>query len=556
MASDPRVGAYLADVVAAADDDHIGAVAAVVMRVARARRVQVDLVVDGVVAQASRPVLAVEIDADVMDTAGPWLPGFAREALLSAAERRQDGVHHTDPALASTVCTLAVDLIQDPATAAVLDPAVGGGIFLLAAGDLLPGEPSEIVGRLYGCDIDPLAVGVTRAALTLWSGGTPPPERNLVVGDYLGPGVDFDPMDLILGNPPFLSQLKGETARGEVERGRLSQRWPGVGRYVDTAAAFMLASADGLTIEGVWALIQPDSVLGATDSAAVRERLDHTVPVERIWVDDERRFDAAVDTVALIGRRGRTRISIHRGVPAETLGTVEPPAAKSWSPLLAVARGVPRIGGFRSDGCLGDIADITAGFRDQFYGLREAVVEDTDAPYRLITSGLIDPLTNRWGRTTCRYDKRTWLHPGVVLDHVAPNIRPWVDARLRPKVLVASQTPTIEAIADSDGVLVPCTPVVSVEPHDPADVPRVAALLTCPITTVLLAQASTGTALSSDALRVSASGLAELPLPADRDAWDVAASSNDPVETGLAMQTAYAVDDDALVAWWRKRLKM
>jgi hypothetical protein len=176
---------------------------------------------------------------------------------------------------------------------------------------------------------------------------------------------------------------------------------------------------------------------------------------------------------------------------------------------------------------------------------------------RLITSGLIDPLVNRWGAAPCRYDKRAWLYPAVTLELVADDIGDWVKARLRPKVLVASQTPTIEAIVDLAGELVPCTPVVTVEPHDPDDLWRIAALLTCPVTSALLAQAASGTALSADALRVSASRLAELPIPADDGAWTlaaVAAKAGDVAATGAAMQQAFAIDDPALVEWWLARL--
>ena len=55
-----------------------------------------------------------------------------------------------------------------PSTAAVvLDPACGGGAFLLAAGRALVSggaSPAEAVRGLYGVDLDPLAVDVARAA--------------------------------------------------------------------------------------------------------------------------------------------------------------------------------------------------------------------------------------------------------------------------------------------------------------------------------------------------------------------------------------------------------
>jgi hypothetical protein len=536
----------------------------VTARVGSARGLAVDFTVDGNAIAPSPDILAVDVDDGLLTAHGPWLIGFAREALLSAADRRRGGVHHTDPALAAEIARLAMDLVErSPAEPLVVDPAVGGGVFLLAAAGSIGGRPGDVVGQLHGCDIDPLAVATTRAALTVWSGGVVPPAVNVRVADYLDPATTFPAADLVIGNPPFLSQLKGTTSRDADDRRKLSVRWPGVGRYVDTAAAFMLAAVDGLARGGVWALIQPDSVLGASDAEAVRARLAAVAPVRRIWVDDARRFDAAVDTVAILGRQGSSgEVTVFAGVPASEIGVVSPPSPKSWAPLLGPVRGVPVVSELLvadTDvaGTLGDLALVTAGFRDQFYGLREAVSEDPDTDVKLITSGLIDPLTNRWGTTSCRYDKRTWIHPAVALDLVADDIRDWVRARLRPKVLVASQTTTIEAIADPAGELVPCTPVVTVEPHDPGNVWRIAALLTCPVTTALLAHAASGTALSADALRVSASRLADLPLPANADSWTRAAASaraGDIAATGDAMQEAYGVEDPALVEWWQSRL--
>ena len=558
-ASGRSVDAYLQGVVEVAPADHAAALAAVTERAATTRGLVVDFILDGKVVAPSREVLAVEADDELFTERGPWLIGFVREALLSASDRRRGGVHHTDPALAAEIAGLAIELLgRRHDEIVVVDPAVGGGVFLLAVAERLEAAPAEVVHHLHGCDVDPMAVAVTRAALTIWSGGIEPPSTHLQVTDYLDPMTSFPGADLVIGNPPFLSQLKGATVRATSERHNLANRWPGVGRYVDTAAAFMLASVDGLLSGGVWALIQPDSVLGASDAESVRARLATTAPVERIWVDNARRFDAAIDTVALIGREGSSSdVTIFGGVPASQLGVVSLPSPKSWAPLLAPARGVPAVHEIAVAGTLGDLALTTAGFRDQFYGLRHAVTEDEHAEVRLITSGLIDPLVNRWGATPCRYDKRAWLHPAVTLELVADDIGDWVKARLRPKVLVASQTPTIEAIVDLAGELVPCTPVVTVEPHDPDDLWRIAALLTCPVTSALLAQAASGTALSADALRVSASRLAELPIPADDGAWTlaaVAARAGDVAATGAAMQQAFAIDDPALVEWWHSRL--
>ncbi|MEM8708421.1 MAG: hypothetical protein AAGE98_18290, partial [Actinomycetota bacterium] len=95
------------------------------------------------------------------------------------------------------------------------------------------------------------------------------------------------------------------------------------------------------------------------------------------------------------------------------------------------------------------------------------------------------------------------------------------------------------------------------EPEERISVWHVAALLCSPVTTAWLLTEAAGTALSADAVRVSASTIAALPLPTDRSAWDVAASaaeSGDVDACGRAMLAAHAVDGDDLFTWWRARI--
>jgi Alw26I/Eco31I/Esp3I family type II restriction m6 adenine DNA methyltransferase len=116
----------------------------------------------------------------------------------------------------------------------VCDPALGGGIFLLAAAESLLKrfKPSVVAGNLYGADTDPVAAEVAAvlvdSALGQWTPGTPPPSlgNTIVVGDSFGgpvrpghveslPGaIDWSAVfpealsaregfDLVLVNPPF-----------------------------------------------------------------------------------------------------------------------------------------------------------------------------------------------------------------------------------------------------------------------------------------------------------------------------------------------------------------
>ncbi|NIR36154.1 MAG: hypothetical protein GWN79_06265 [Actinobacteria bacterium] len=185
---------------------------------------------------------------------------------------------------------------------------------------------------------------------------------------------------------------------------------------------------------------------------------------------------------------------------------------------------------------------------------------------RLVTSGLIDPLRLRWGERVCRYDRRRWRHPVVDLDRVDDAVEGWVVARLVPKVLVATQTRTVEAVVDPDGSLVPSTPVVSVEPSGPVpSLWHLAAVLSSPVVAALVATTAAGSALSRDAMRVSARTVAALPLPADAAAWDAAAEAAERAQLGgddgalrvCAARTlaAYGVEGRTdLLEWWAPRL--
>jgi len=426
-----------------------------------------------------------------------------------------------------------------------------------------------VVRRLIGCDIDPLAVATTEAAVTLWSGGIRPQPGAIRVADFLAP----DPFagrrpDLIVGNPPFLSQMKRATARDERRRAELKRRWPSLGGYVDESLLFLLAACETVADDGVVALIQPTSVLSARDSAPGRAILDEVAPPTAFWWPGEQVFDAAVDTCAIVCRRGARDKIVTRavGVPAVSAKSCVRPHPGSWSPLLAGIKGTPD---FVIEGLpLSSMADVTAGFRDQYYGLRGAVIEDQQGQHPLITCGLIDPIESRWGRVPCRYDRRKWQAPAVVVDEIEEPVRDWFLSRLKPKLLVATQTKLIELIVDADGVMVPCTPTVVVEPHDPDDIWHLAAALSAPVTSASVVGSSAGSGQSADAIRVSASTLSHVVLPPSGRAWDLAAEAVREVHfsvdeearrealmnAAILCDAAFGVDDEALRRWWADRL--
>jgi hypothetical protein len=254
--------------------------------------------------------------------------------------------------------------------------------------------------------------------------------------------------------------------------------------------------------------------------------------------------------VATFERGGHAlRVARTYGAAFTAAGSIEPPLTGPWSTLVADLVGVPAVE-VSTRRVLGDIAAATADFRDQYYGLIGAVSDDGDGP-PLVTSGLIDMGASAWGARPARFAKTAYRAPRVALDRLTPELRDWATRRLVPKVLVATQTPVIEAVVDATGAWLPSVPVITVTGADPWSV---AAVLSSPVASAWLAARTLGTGLSPSVLRPTARLLMSLPVP-DRP-WDKATAllrEGDLLGAAHAMGDAYGTHDAD--AWWRARIR-
>ena len=471
---------------------------------------------------------------------GPHELGSLHEQLLADQERTRRGAWYTPAWLAAELVDRAVG-DDGP----VADPACGGGAFLLAAAARLGRDrsPARAITELWGCDVDPLAVAVAEAALWWWSARLGEPTvagDRLVVGDALT-DTPVPRSAAIVGNPPFLGQLKRATAAGDDRRARLHARFGAAVRpYTDEAWLFLLAAVDAAAPGGRVALVQPRSVLAARDAAAVRAAIDERAALLDVWLDDGVTFDASVRVCAPVLERTADH------------------APNDWRAALVDALGIPGVD-LAGEARLGDVAGIAAGFRDEYYGLTGAVGDGGAGP-RLVTSGAIDPL--RVVARDVRFAKRRWRDPRVSTDAVAGRARRWLDEQTGPKLLVATQTRVIEAVVDPDGQLVGSVPVIVVRPRDPDAVWLLAAALHAPAASAWLLRRTAGTALAPDACRPTAATLAELPLPVDLVAWreaaararELAAGGEDWRGFGSVADAAYGIHDPVVVDWWLERL--
>lgn len=459
---------------------------------------------------------------------------------ITQAARKRLGMYYTPPDLAEmlTARTLAdieavgdwVDRPRDRPVR-VLDPACGDGRLLeeMRVRLHLLGHAVEMVG----CDVDADAL----AQITH-------PSTRTVHANALDLDWGDERFDIVVGNPPYLSQMSSDTSRGGASR-------HGGGPYADAAAEFLalavrLADPD----HGRVALVLPQSVLASRDAGPIRAQVDASADLAWSWWEaDQQWFDASVHVCVLGFRRPSTG-------PSDPL---------AWTRVVTDELGIPALdlAALDTDGTIADRCDLNANFRDEYYALAPAVDDGADGP-PLVTSGLIDPLVCAWGDRRVKFNKRWFVAPRVDLSRLEGRFPAWAERKLVPKVLVANQTRTVEAVADVDGAWLPGVPVTTIIPlAEDREIARrqvveVEAILCSPIAAALCWHVGGGTGLSSNSVRLSPSVLGSVPWPAgDLDASIAAAGAGDVLGCGRAVLAAYGCtgnDTEELFSWWARGL--
>lgn len=434
----------------------------------------------------------------------------------------------------------------------VLDPACGDGRFLLAAARAVEALGGRV--ELTAVDIDPAALAVVAREPQLG-------RADRRCADALSSDWGDERYDLILGNPPFLSQLSAITTRRGASR-------HGGGPYADAAAEFLALAVRLADVDhGRIALVLPQSILASRDAGEVRTMVDRCARRLWSWWSPQRHFDAEV-TVCALGlerRRSPDRTDdgvggpVPRGTVVDQHDTRSPRTAPGWSGVVLDALGIPPVPALDGAGALGDRASLRANFRDEYYALAAAVTAVGTGP-PLVTSGLIDPARCWWGRRPVRFAKRLHDAPRIDLERLDDRMRRWAETKLVPKVLVANQTRIIEAVADPTGAWLPGVPVTTIAPATGTSPEEIAAVLTSPMASAWAWERAAGTGLSARSIRLGPALLAELPWPRGDLSTAVAAlGRGDLAGCAGEVTAAYGFQQDEasvarLTGWWLAEL--
>lgn len=398
--------------------------------------------------------------------------------------------------------------------------------------------------------------------------------------------------DCVIGNPPFLNQLESATSTAKGLSAIVEMRSNDVIRgYTDLSATFLLFSTQIVRKGGRVALVQPQSLLAVKDAAPVRAAVLKAGSLEAIWVSNEHVFDGvSVFTCAPTIKIGGARVSAlarstgaaFTPLPPMTLDNDALAAEETWAHLAAAASGIPEILLPAGD-TVSTLADATADFRDQYYGLDGFLLEsesiataerqDFRAFPPIVTTGLVDLAECRWGHASTRILKTKWQSPRIdrLRMESEGTLGPWIRARLIPKMLLATQTRVVEVFVDSEGRYVPSIPLITITPRKPEHLWPVAAAIASPVCSALALQKYAGAAMSADAIKLSAKQVLGLPVPAEGPAWvegaaALAAAHNAEapstrrshlIRFGSLMCRAYGLSEtvsDAVLQWWTNRL--
>lgn len=521
---------------------------------------------------------------------------LAHDASASGSTRARLGAVYTPRELALGLTRDAWSRLAPTSRPAVLDPSCGSGRFLLAAVDVAAATRSPLP-VLHGFDIDPCAVFIARALLhshPLIAPDGPTIASRIRWCDALASPALDPRFDLVLGNPPFLNQLERRSARSSHHARALTASTDGVIKgYADTASAFLHHAISLTRPAGVICMIQPLSLLAARDARPLRAWCSRIALLESLWVGDTHAFAASVHACAPTFRKSSPataaslRVTLSRGLPPRTVARVRATPTTRWSVLASRACAFPNLHLDADLPTLRTWLDATADFRDVYYALRDLIVESPEAASHLgissqstlipiLNTGLIELAASSWGTIPARMYRRRWLRPAFDLTRARahPFLSRVLPLRLRPKLILATQTRIIEAFVDEPGTWMPTTPLISLTPRNNApDLYTIAAALCSPVSTLVAARRTFGTSMSPRAIKLAAREVLDLPIPHDASALgpaaaalrDAASAHANADAAGYAASLdrfsraavdAYAlspIDRDRLLDWWHAR---
>jgi hypothetical protein len=432
----------------------------------------------------------------------------------SATRSSRLGVYYTPKPIVQYIVHSTIHrAIENTSTPNILDPACGGGVFLLEAYqyllDQLENKQKQpcwnahccLLQLIHGVDIDPFAVKVTR--LSLWlkllesqapqllDDSEPPtalPDLNICVGNALTvvttdkaaatenitPAFDWRSafptvfaaggFDVVIGNPPYIDAESMAVHLPEWRSYCTAHYQSAKGNW-DLFCVFIEKALELCRTGGFTSMIVPNKLLSADYARAARAILSganqllclrdySTVPI----------FAASVYPVVYLAQKTEPRSTTM--TLYEQMQTVEQARCshlvslqnsnwsnQAWSVSNDIqARLMQRLEQYPK---LGDLTQVTgAATVAEAYAIQPLIRNrqcSEPEDLRLINSGTIDRYRMLWGDKPLRYLGQLYSHPVINSSQLGQLLpRRLLQAR-QPKIIVAGMTRRLECLLDQSG---------------------------------------------------------------------------------------------------------
>lgn len=439
----------------------------------------------------------------------------------------------------------------------VLDPACGGGFFLLAAYQALLDRRSQNLGRsltriereqillncIHGIDINPQAVKITRLSLLLKLLENQSPSEKLlpdlsgniqcgnavIGGDFTYNGISqsdsliweeafpkilqMGGFSIIIGNPPY------------VDSEWMTKYLPGWRKYCashyksatgnwDLFCVFIEKSLMLCQPNGLISLVVPNKLASADYASGARSLL--TTVSQILTLQDYSQsaaFGAAVYPLVFVAKKRTSQ-------PEQQLEKRESGAVWAIATTVQQSHLLDRLRDHFPK--LEAIAQVHgAATVAEAYAMQEWIQEwkeegqalekrHRDKPLRMVNSGTIDRYCFLWGKKPMRYLGKTYLHPVIIKSDRLPTKR--LQQAKQSKIVVSGMTQRLECALDWEGSFLPGKSTSIIFSSQMCDLYYLLGVLNSRLISFYFKSFFGGNSLKGDYLRIGSPQLRQLPI--------------------------------------------
>jgi N-6 DNA Methylase/TaqI-like C-terminal specificity domain len=462
--------------------------------------------------------------------------GEIYEQILSHSptEKKTGGSYYTPGQLVDFAIENTVKVWAD-GLPTILDPACGGGFFLLAAyeellnrqGALTYGDREQILlDCIHGVDINPQAVIVTQLSLLIKLLEQPRSERplpnlshnircgNAVISEDFKDGSQSHSLDwqktfpnilksggfdIIIGNPPYIDS-EWMTKYLPSWRQYCTQYYQSATGNWDLFCIFIEKSLTLCRPNGFISLVVPNKLASAHYAAAARSLLTTTSQILTLQdYSQSATFEASVYPLVFVAQK--------RSVPI-----LQPDSGATWA--IAATRPQSQLLTRLRDSFpkLETIAQVNgAATVAEAYAMQALIQERHSADLlRVVNSGTIDRYCFLWGKKPMRYLGQSYLQPVVIENHRLPPKR--LQQAQQPKIIVSGMTQRLECAIDLEGSFLAGKSTVIIYASQICDLRYLLGILNSRLISFYLTSFFGGNCLKGKYLRIGSPQLRQIPI--------------------------------------------